>query len=100
MIRLSLSLAAVATLIMLSPAEARDGCGRGWYYNGYRCVPDRGGYYGGGYRYRQPEGSYYAPNFRGNVVRPTRGIDGKISCSNPNYTWQDGACKPYRGRRW
>lgn len=100
----SLSLAAVATLIMLSPAEARDGCGRGWYYNGYRCVSAHGPYggypaygpYGG---YRDP-GSYYAPNFRGNVVRPTMGRNGSISCSNPNYTWQDGACRPYRGRYW
>jgi hypothetical protein len=22
-------------------AYAADGCGRGWYHNGYRCVPDR-----------------------------------------------------------
>jgi hypothetical protein len=66
--------------------------------NGYRCVPSGGGGYG--YRYRNPEGSYYAPNFRGNVVRPVVGNSGAISCSNRNYTWQDGACKPYRGRRW
>ena len=97
MTRLALSLAAVATLIMLSPAEARDGCGRGWYYNGYRCVPSGGGPYYGGSRYNP--GSYYAPNFRGNVVRPVMGRNGAISCSNPNYTWQDGACKPYRGPR-
>jgi hypothetical protein len=50
--------------------------------------------YGDGY---QPPAS--APNFRGNVVRPVRGNNGAISCSNPNYTWQDGACKPYRGPR-
>ena len=40
-----------------------------------------------------------APNFGGNVVRPVRGNNGAISCSNPNYTWQDGACRPYRGPR-
>ena len=28
----------------------------------------------------------------------TMGDNGQISCNNPNYTWQDGACKPYRGR--
>ena len=97
MTRLSLLLAAAATVIMLSPAEARDGCGRGWYYNGYRCAPSGGGPYYGGSRYNP--GSYYAPNFRGNVVRPVMGRNGAISCSNPNYTWQDGACKPYRGPR-
>jgi hypothetical protein len=101
MIRLSLLLAAAATVAatvaVQSQAEARDGCGRGWYFNGYRCVPSRGSYYG---PRRYDPGSYYAPNFRGNVVRPVRGANGTMSCSNPNYTWQDGACKPYRGRRW
>jgi hypothetical protein len=50
------------------------------------------------YGTRNP-GSLDAPNFTGNVVRPVRGMNGQISCSNPNYTWQDGACKPYRGSR-
>jgi hypothetical protein len=45
----------------------------------------------------QPPAS--TPNFTGNVVRPVRGNNGAISCSNPNYTWQDDACKPYRGPR-
>ena len=92
MTRITLLVAAAATaaVAMISSAEARDGCGRGAYFNGYRCVPA----YNRGY---SAYGSYYAPNFRGNVVRPTRGIDGAISCSNRNYTWQDGACKPYRG---
>jgi hypothetical protein len=84
-------------------ASARDGCGRGYYFNGRGCVPMQQGYYGGGYggggygygrRYVDP-GSPYAPNFRGNVVRPTVGRDGAISCSNPRYTWQNGACRPY-----
>ena len=94
MIRLALLVAAAATaaVTMVSTAEARDGCWRGAYFNGHRCVSLQG-YYG---RYRDP-GSYYAPNFGGDVVRPTRGRNGAISCSNPNYTWQDGACKPYRG---
>jgi hypothetical protein len=38
-----------ATFTVVSTvAEAADGCGRGWYYNGRRCVPmDEPGY---GYR--------------------------------------------------
>ena len=95
MTRLTLLVAAAATVAvaMISAAEARDGCGRGAYFNGHRCVSA----YGRGYDAYGSAGSYYAPNFRGNVVRPTQGRDGSISCSNRNYTWQDGACKPYRG---
>jgi hypothetical protein len=30
----------IAALTVISTvAEAEDGCGRGWYYNGRRCVP-------------------------------------------------------------
>jgi hypothetical protein len=124
MTRLSLFIAAAATVAatvaVQSPAEARDGCPEGWRNYGYGCVQLGGpfddgryggpGYYGGrrsyggydagyygGPRYRQPEGSYRAPNFGGNTVRPTQGRDGKMSCSNPGYTWQSGACRPYRG---
>jgi hypothetical protein len=28
-----------ALTIVSTVAEARDGCGSGWYYNGRRCVP-------------------------------------------------------------
>ena len=109
----------VAALGLLSvPADARDGCGRGWFYHGVACVQEEGGYHRGyredyhpgyrapGYRDYGYRGEYYggpryyrppAPNFYGNTVRPVRGNNGAISCSNPNYTWQDGACKPYRG---
>ena len=96
-----LGICALATAIPFT-AEARDGCGRGRYFNGFGCVPMRQ-YHAGPFRYRGGP----APNFYGNVVRPTVGRDGVISCSNPRYTWQDGACKPYRGpyrspyaRRW
>jgi hypothetical protein len=104
MTRLSLLLAAAATVLMLSPAEARDGCGRGWFYNGRACVQaddDEGGWryapqYHGGYdRPRQ----YLRPASPYNQPRPVMGANGQISCNNPNYTWQDGACKPYRGPR-
>jgi hypothetical protein len=109
MTRLSLLLAAAATVaaavVVQSPAEARDGCPQGWRNYGYGCVQLGGpfddgryggpGYYGG--RRYYDRGSYYAPNFRGNTVRPIRGNNGAISCSNRNYTWQNGACRPYRG---
>jgi hypothetical protein len=109
MTRLSLTLAAAATaaVTMISTAEARDGCGRGWFHNGVACVEQEGprggyGYRGGGYyrggRYFDP-GSPQAPNFSGNVVRPVRGMNGTISCSNHNYTWIDGACRR-KGSRW
>jgi hypothetical protein len=99
----------VAALALLSsPAGARDACGRGWFYNGVACAQEEGGYHPGyrgdyhpGYRgeyYGGPR--YYQPparNYYGDTVRPVRGNNGAISCSNPNYTWQDGACRPYRG---
>jgi hypothetical protein len=106
MTRLSLVLAAAAATIAPalapSPADARDGCGRGWFYNGRACVqeeydePRYAPRYYGGYdrpRYYGPPPSPYNP------PRPVMGANGQISCNNPNYTWQDGACKPYRGPR-
>jgi hypothetical protein len=41
-----------ALTIVSTVAEARDGCGSGWYYNGRRCVP-------------QDEPGYYRPERRG-----------------------------------
>ena len=38
----------VSTSLVSAIAEARDGCGRGFYYNGRRCVPQ----YDPGYDYR------------------------------------------------
>ena len=35
----ALSVGIVALTIVSTVAEARDGCGRGFYYNGRRCVP-------------------------------------------------------------
>jgi hypothetical protein len=71
-----------------SVTQAADGCGRGRYYNGYRCVPMRdvgptvrigpGPGYGGYYRPRGP--NCYSQG-----------------CCPPHYTIQDGVCKPYRG---
>ena len=95
----------VAALALLSSrADARDGCGQGWFFNGVACAPQERGYpgyrgYNPGYRDYYGGPRYYPQqrNYYGNTVRPTMGRNGSISCSNPNYTWQDGACKPYRG---
>ena len=94
-----IGLAALATLA--SAAEARDGCGRGFFFNGVRCVPagpppviiappppvvvvpprgPRGRAPAGLHRRGQP---MYIPSPRG-------------ACP-PRYTVQDGVCKPYRG---
>jgi hypothetical protein len=40
-----------AMTVVSTVAEARDGCGRGFYYNGRRCVP-------------QDEPGYYRPEYR------------------------------------
>src|SRR5262245_31410569 len=49
MSRITALFVGIAALTVVSTvAEAADGCGRGWYYNGRRCVPqDEPGY---GYR--------------------------------------------------
>lgn len=82
-------LLALATLTALAGvAEARDGCGRGFFFNGVRCVPMRAGP-PAPVRAWQPAGldrwgqMTYWPGPRG-------------SCP-PRYTVQDGICKPYRG---
>jgi hypothetical protein len=79
--RISALLLAIAALSVISTvAEAADGCGRGWYYNGRRCVPmDEPGY---GYRGEPP---------------PVSSFKTWNNCP-PNFTVQDGLCKPYRGR--
>ena len=90
-------------------AAARDGCGRGMYFNGYRCAPMGYGHpgygppvvrhYGYGYRehygYRRPDpGPYLGPGPGWHRPHMTTGGPG---CSHPRYTIQDGICKPYRG---
>ena len=61
------------------------------YYNDGPIYPPERHYYRE-QRYRGPPPSPY------NAPRPIMGANGQISCNNPHYTWQDGACKPYRGR--
>jgi hypothetical protein len=100
---LFLGIAALA--IISTVAEAADGCGRGWYYNGRRCVPqdDDSDY--------RPRRGYEEPGVRGPQLRLDLGgrrDESRYSPPNPsfrtwnncpqNYTIQDGLCKPYRGR--
>lgn len=96
---------ALASTISVDTAAARDGCGPGRYYNGYRCTSMGGpppGYYGGpgygpgyGRGYGPREGYGYERSY--GPPRISVGRSGKLSCNNPGYTVQDGVCKPYRG---
>lgn len=84
-------------------AEARNGCGPGWYYNGYRCVPAQAAP-----RYAPPV--YAPPRYAPRAAGP-RGyvFAGPDRWGKPTYyprrggqcpggfTVQDGLCKPYRG---
>jgi hypothetical protein len=100
MSRITAVFVGIAALTIVSTvAEARDGCGRDWYYNGRRCVPEGPGYGRGDYGPpgpqlrldlggRRDEGRYSAPNPRFRTWN---------NCP-PNYTVQDGQCKPYTGR--
>ena len=56
----------IAALTLISTtAKAADGCGRGWYYNGQRCVPmDEPRYFRPKYR-----GDYYGPPVRERSTR-------------------------------
>jgi len=97
--RIAVAVLSLATLMSFADfAQARDGCGAGRFYNGYRCVPMRGpaygpgpGYYGPGPGYGPPPGAYRG---RGGIY-----IDrnGQPACRQRGFTVQDGVCKPYRG---
>jgi hypothetical protein len=61
-------LVAVAGLAFISTvAEARDGCGRGMYYNGRRCVPE--------VVYERPGARLYAPGYYERRYEPGVRID-------------------------
>jgi hypothetical protein len=94
-------------------AEAEDGCGRGSYYDGRRCVPMSAPMYQPQYRrdYGPPQyrGDYGPPVDRGPQLRlgpggreraryprPNPAFKTWNNCP-PNFTVQDGLCKPYRG---
>jgi hypothetical protein len=104
--------AAALTTAAVEIAAAADGCGRGRYWNGYRCATQPGYYGGQGYYggpryhapYAQPYARYYGPPRVQGTPRCDRwgrcGITGPLSCGHPGYTVQDGVCKPYRGPAW
>ena len=52
---MSLLIGVAALGAIATAADARDGCGRGWYFNGYRCVPEPPP------RYYGPPPTYYGP---------------------------------------
>jgi hypothetical protein len=106
-----LLLGIVALTVVSTIAEAADGCGRGWYYNGRRCVPmDEPGYgYRGDYgppRYRDDYGPPVGPGIRLDLggrreprySPPNPAFKTWNNCP-PTYTVQDGLCKPYTGPR-
>ena len=108
-----LGVAAIAATASASRAE--DGCGGGWYWNGYSCAPfyyapwprdeyryyerrrwhhhdrddedDDGPRHYRYYRYYNDESRYYPPNPKWHTPN---------GCA-PHFTVQDGLCKPYRG---
>jgi hypothetical protein len=110
MTRFTLFVACAATAVTLSSAEARDNCGRGWFFNGVTCVQQERGYAPQpNYGYR-PEPRYYQeqPRYYDDGPRYNRGGGGggsgmyrdgrgQLHCNNPGFTVQDGQCRPYRG---
>jgi hypothetical protein len=112
----------VAALGVVSYADAADGCGRGWFYNGRRCVPmdgpgygpPRGDLYGapprGEFYGSPPPGRYSGPPDPGLNLQLGIGRRDERRYFPPNpalrtwnhcpqgYTVQDGLCKPYSGR--
>lgn len=88
-------------LCAIEPAAARDGCGPGRYWNGYRCV-SYGGYGGGYYGYYRPR-PYSAPPGPGDwgpqttYYRDCYNYYGRRICCPKYWTVQDGVCRPYRG---
>lgn len=100
------ALSLVALMSAADLAQARDGCGAGRYYNGYRCVSMGGsGYYGPGPGFYEPGPRYYRPGpgyygpppgaYRGRGIYIDR--NGQPACRQRGFTVQDGVCKPYRG---
>jgi len=81
-------------------AKADDGCGRGRYYNGYRCAPIEGREYYGppGYSGRPPAEYYPRGPGRGENSQDCYNVGGRRICCPKQWTVQDGVCKPYKGR--
>jgi hypothetical protein len=86
--KIFVALFGLAVLVATSSAgQAADGCGRGRYWNGYRCVPMHNNY------------GPYGPVYRGPAGYPRPYIDryGVPRCTDLRFSVQDGVCKPYRG---
>lgn len=77
--------ALLALAAMTELAAARDGCGRGFFWNGYRCAPM-------GYAAPAPGYGYY-----GGPRVNCYNYYGRRICCPQGFTLQDGVCKPYRG---
>ena len=83
----------VAALALLSvPADARDGCGRGWFYNGVACAQEDGGYHPA---YREPRYRDPGYGYRGGVLRrpallPTASAQFLRQCRSPGERQQRG----------
>jgi hypothetical protein len=102
----ALTACAVATPVEFTGvAEARDGCGRGFYFDGFRCVPMRAGpppvvvvpppvYVPPPPRYVAPRGFVFAGPDRWGKPQYYPGPRGQ--CPR-DFTLQSGLCKPYRG---
>jgi hypothetical protein len=87
------ALALIGSIVLLAPlqpASARDGCGRGYAWNGYACVPVAAGpYYRPGY--------YPAPRYEQPMPAWKRAYRAQFQQCPRGYTVQDGRCQPYRG---
>jgi len=99
-------LGVAALAVSSSASQAAGGCGRGWYYDGYRCVPMSGPGMAGpgpGYYREYDEGPRVYYRQRGYYGDPGHPYGynadyGDPRCGRPNFTIQDGVCKPYTGR--
>ena len=97
--RLVIPLVLLALAASTEFAAARDGCGRGYFWNGYQCAP-MGGSYRGGYGYGGYGYGGYGYGGYGSRVFPTAACYyyyGRRICCPGGFTVQDGVCKPYRG---
>lgn len=111
---LLISLAALAASASISRAE--DGCGDGWYWNGYNCAPmhryerwhrdehrdddwRRREWWRQHHRYRDGDEYDHGPQFYGNGsgYQPPSARWHTWNGCPPNFTVQDGLCKPYQG---
>jgi hypothetical protein len=105
-----LGVAAIAATASTSRAE--DGCGRGWYWNGYNCAPFRyAPPHREEYRYNNPwqwhhrdydDEDHDGPRYQrfyndGPRYYPPNPKWRTWNGCPPHFTIQGGVCKPYRG---